>query len=205
MVYNMQILLFHTALNKGIIIVVLNQKKIPREEKMEAIIIIFLVIIVAIIVAVSMAVGKLKTRASNHIRGKIGIDDSNIYGTVFEGGVNSLAVKKLYKSHPEYSEESIKQLSVNIVNGIINNTIPGQGDKFQDKIRNNRMFQEHMPNCSLRRVNIMSYNDKKDVYTAVVTYADKKDDYVFNISVGFTQQGPQLQYAAFSKGHANGF
>lgn len=58
------------------------------------------------------------------------------------------------------------------MNGIINNTIPGQVDKFQDKIRNNRMFQEHMPNCSLRRVNIMSYNDKRDVYTAAKDHAN---------------------------------
>ena len=50
-------------------------------------------------------------------------------------------------------------------------TIPST-DKFQDKIRNNRMFQEHMPNCSLRRVNIMSYNDKRDVYTAAKGHAN---------------------------------
>lgn len=34
------------------------------------------------------------------------------------------------------------------------------------------MFQEHMPNCSLRRVNIMSYNDKRDVYTAAKGHAN---------------------------------
>ena len=163
------------------------------------VVILILIVIVAAFIAASIGIGKLKNRASNQIRGKFGLDDSNIYGTVVEGNVNTMVVKKLVKAHPEYTDESIKQAAVNVVNGIINNTIPGQADDNQNKIRSNKMFQEHMPNCKLRRVNIMSYNEKKD------TYSDSKNDYTFNISVQFAQQGLVLQYAAFSKGHANGF
>ena len=169
------------------------------------VVILILIVIVAAFIAASIGIGRLKNRASNQIRGKFGLDDSNIYGTVVEGNVNTMVVKKLVKAHPEYTDESIKQAAVNVVNGIINNTIPGQADDNQNKIRSNKMFQEHMPNCKLRRVNIMSYNEKKDFFTAAVTYSDSKNDYTFNISVQFAQQGLVLQYAAFSKGHANGF
>ena len=171
---------------------------------MNILIIVVLVIIGAVIAGVSIGIGKLKNRLSNQIRGKVGLDDSNIYGTVFEGSANALAIKKMLSAHPEYTEETIKQEAVNVVNGICNNTIPGQADKCQEKIRSSKYFAK-LQSCSLRRVNLISYNDKKQVFTATVTYADKKDDYWFNISVGFTPQGLVLQYATFEKGHANGF
>lgn len=170
---------------------------------MGIVIIIAIIVIIVGLVIVNTKLGKLQERFSNHFKSKIGLDDSSVYGAVFEGSANARATKKLKKFHPEYN--NIEQFAIDIVNGIINNTLPGQADKYQEKIRNDRRFQQHIRECSLRRVNIMSYNEKKDFFTACVTFSDKRDDYVFNISVAFTKDGLALQYATFQQGHANGF
>lgn len=166
--------------------------------------IILLIIVLFFIGAVfiNSKIGNLKYRAEQHILKDTGISSSDI-SAGFTGSLEKKHLQKFLQEHPNFTEESIKNLLRQYTDNILNKS---SLDEFSrtvcEKIQKDSKLDK-MQNMEFRRANINYYGNSK--LNAIVVYTNNKDEYNIYLYCSMLDDKIILDKYQISKGAVVGF
>ena len=138
--------------------------------------VIFLIFVVFIVgfIVINVKIGNLKYRASQQILKNTGTSSSDINEGISES-FEKKALQRFLSEHPEYTEDSIKELLKQYTFQIFNrNLIDEFSQEVCKKIQKDSKLNK-MQNMEFKRININYYQKSK--LLAIVVVTDNKDEY----------------------------
>lgn len=167
-----------------------------------AFLIVIIIIVIVGFVFISKKMGDFEYRAKQEILKGTGISNSNINAKVNEG-IEKKRLAKFLEEHPEYTEESIKDLFKDYMEKVIKKA---PSDDFtpelNEKIQKDTKLDK-LQTMNFVRVNVNYYTGSK--VAAIIVYADNKDEYNIYLTCAILEEKLQLEKYQIQKGAVIGF
>lgn len=165
-------------------------------------VLLVIALFVAGFIFINIKISNLKERTRQQILRNTGISSSDI-----NAGVSSTFEKKYLQNfladHPNYTEESVKELFRNYTVQIFNrNSINEFSLAVYEKMQKDSKL-EKMQTMEFRRSNISYYFNSK--LNALVVYSDNKDEYNVYLACSVLGEKIQVDRYQISKGAILGF
>ncbi|BBF43847.1 hypothetical protein lbkm_2535 [Lachnospiraceae bacterium KM106-2] len=163
---------------------------------------IIVLLFVALIAFIGIKVNNLKTRAREHLLKGTPISDSNIHAGM-SNMMEKKHVTKFLNEHPNYSEQSIKELLHSYAEQIMHrNTLPEFSEKVVSKMQGDKKLDK-IQTMQFKRTTFIAYG--ANILAADVVYADRRDEY--GIMLNCRVNGDQITVDKYrsDKGDALGF
>lgn len=168
---------------------------------MGVIVIILLIALFVGYVYINSKISNLKYRAKQEMLKNTGFSSSDINAKI-SGGLEKKQLQKFLASHPNYTEESIKELLKQYSSQLIQkNAISEFSKTVCEKLEKDSKL-EKMQKMELKRANINSYSNSKII--ALVVYTDNKDEYNIYLYCSIVEEKIQLDKYQIMKGSAVG-
>lgn len=164
----------------------------------------FLIIIlfVAGLIFINIKINDFKYRAKQQVLKNTGISSSDINAGI-TGSFEKKHLQKFLEEHPNYTEESIKELLKNYTVQIFNkNSINEFSQIVYEKMQKDSKL-EKMQSMEFKRTNINYYGNSK--LGAIIVYTDNKDEYNVYLTCSILGERIQLDKYQISKGAVVGF
>jgi NH3-dependent NAD+ synthetase len=166
--------------------------------------IVFLVIVLifAGFIFINIKINNLKYRAKQQILKNTGASSSDISAGITES-FEKKHLQKFLEEHPNFTEESIKDLLKQYTIQIFNrNSINEFSQEVYEKMQKDSKL-EKMQSMEFRRTNINYYGNSK--LNAIVVYTDNRDEYNVYLTCSVLDNKIQLDKYQISKGAVVGF
>ena len=167
-------------------------------------VLIFLVIMLFLVgfIFINIKINDLKYRAKQQVLRNTGISSSDINAGI-TGSFEKKHVQKFLEEHPNYTEESIKELLKNYTVQIFNkNSMNEFSESVYEKMQKDSKL-EKMQKMEFKRTNINYYGNSK--LSAIVVYTDNRDEYNVFLTCSILGERIQLDKYQISKGAVVGF
>ncbi len=165
------------------------------------ILLIFLAFVVGLIFII-IKLNDLKYRATQQILKNTGISSSDI-NAEFSNGFEKRHLHKFLDEHPNFTEESLKdilkQYSIQILN---RHSINEFSQEVYEKMQKDSKIDK-VQSMEFKRVNINSYAD--ETLKAIVIYTDNRDEYNMFLNCSILGNNIRLNKYQISKGEVVGF
>lgn len=165
------------------------------------ILLIFLAFVVGLIFII-IKLNDLKYRATQQILKNTGISSSDI-NAEFSNGLEKRHLQKFLDEHPNFTEESLKdilkQYSIQILN---RNSINEFSQEVYEKMQKDSKIDK-VQSMEFKRVNINSYTN--ETLKAIVIYTDNRDEYNMFLNCSILGNNIRLNKYQISKGEVVGF
>ena len=162
---------------------------------------VFLVFIVgAIFINVKMS--NLKYRASQQILKNTGISSSDINAGI-TGSLEKKHLQKFLAEHPNFTEDSVKELLKEYTFQIFNRNIINE---FSQEVCNKMQKDsklDKMQTMEFKRTNINYYGNSR--LNAIVVVTDNKDEYNVNLTCSISDDKIQVESYRITEGAVLGF
>ena len=166
--------------------------------------IIFIVIALIFVgfIFINIKIGDLKYRAKQQVLKNTGISSSDINAGI-TGNFEKKHLQKFLEEHPNYTEESIKDLLRQYTVQIFaRNSINEFSQTVYEKMQKDSKIDK-MQTMEFKRTNISYYGDSK--LNAIVVYTDNRDEYNVYLNCRILDNRVQLDKYQISKGAVVGF
>lgn len=151
---------------------------------------------------INIKIGDLKYRAKQQVLKNTGISSSDINAGI-TGSFEKKHLQKFLEEHPNYTEESIKDLLRQYTVQIFaRNSINEFSQAVYEKMQKDSKLDK-MQTMEFRRTNISHYGDSK--LNAIVVYTDNRDEYNVYLNCSVLGNRVQLDKYQISKGAVIGF
>lgn len=158
--------------------------------------------IFAVIIFIAVKVDNIKRRAVETMLKDTPLSASN-RSNFRSSAQESMFMKNFLDKHPEYTEESLKELIKNYADQIINkNVIPEMEEKVTTKMQNDNKLDKLL-NMEFVRTNLVAYIN--DCFTGTATFSDGKDEYELNICIQEKEKQLKIVSYRIGKGIELGF
>lgn len=158
--------------------------------------------IFAVIIFIAVKVDNIKRRAVETMLKDTPLSASN-RSNFRSSAQESMFMKNFLDKHPEYTEESLKELIKNYADQIINkNVIPEMEEKVTTKMQNDNKLDKLL-NMEFVRTNLVAYIN--DCFTGTATFSDGKDEYELNICIQEKEKQFKIVSYRIGKGIELGF
>lgn len=146
-----------------------------------AVLIILIIIFIIIMIVINIVIGNLKYRAKQHVLGKVGLSNADLYSKM-----NSMqeegALTRLLKDYPNFTEQTVKDTLYTFALNIINRQNNGyMSDKVINKMNSDGKLDKFRE-LSFSRVNVLNYRNNQAYVIAI--FANSTDEY--QITMNFT-------------------
>ncbi len=169
---------------------------------MEFIGILIVIGVLALFVFIEIKLGNLRSRAKQQILRNSGISSSDLDKT-FTEGIEKKYLEKFLKEHPNYTEESIKNLIKGYAEQMIQKDTSGEFcQKLVEKIQKDSKL-EKMQGMQFVRANVQYYANS--MLSMRVVYSDNRDEYNFSMTYNVIDDEFKLERYEISKGAILGF
>lgn len=164
--------------------------------------IILIIVIFAVVMFITIKVENIKKRAVETMLKDTPLSASN-RSNFRSSAQESMFMKNFLDKHPEYTEESFKELIKNYVYQIINkNVIPEMEEKVITKMQNDNKLDKLL-NMEFVRANLVAYVNNS--LTGAVTFSDGKDEYELDICIKEEENQFKIINYGIEKGIELGF
>lgn len=138
-------------------------------------IIIGLVLLLALYIFIKIKINNFIHRGEQHLLGKVGLSGSNI-----SAGINNLeegaALPNFLLAHPNYTEESVKNILTQFSYDIVNKQNNGcMSELVLTKIINDNSL-DMIKTMAFSRISITGYRKEQDSLLAVAIFSNGKDE-----------------------------
>ena len=163
---------------------------------------VIIVGVIALFIFINVKISNFKYRAKQQVLKNTGISSSDINAGI-TGSFEKKHMEKFLSEHPEFTEESnkdlLKQYTVQIFN---RNSINEFSQSVYEKMQKDSKL-EKMQTMEFRRANINYYGNQK--LNAIVVYTDNRDEYNVYLNCSILGNRIQLDKYQISKGAVVGF
>ena len=183
---------------------ILKDRKYKRlgGVSVEFIVLLIIGLIFAGFIFISIKINNLKYRVKQQILRNTGISSSDINASITES-LEKKHLQNFLSEHPNYTEESIKELLKNYTTQIFNrNSINEFSQTVYEKMQKDSKL-EKMKLMEFRRTNINYYSNSK--LGASVVYTDNRDEYNVYLTCSILGERIHLDKYQISKGVVVGF
>ena len=161
-----------------------------------------IILFFAILIFIAVKVDNIKRRAVETMLKDTPLSASN-RSNFRSSAQESMFMKNFLDKHPEYTEESLKELIKNYADQIINkNVIPEMEEKVTTKMQNDNKLDKLL-NMEFVRTNLVAYIN--DCFTGTATFSDGKDEYELNICIQEKEKQLKIVSYRIGKGIELGF
>lgn len=167
-------------------------------------VLIFLVFLVFIVGAIfiNVKMSNLKYRASQQILKNTGISSSDINAGI-TGSLEKKHLQKFLAEHPNFTEDSVKELLKEYTFQIFNRNIINE---FSQEVCNKMQKDsklDKMQTMEFKRTNINYYGNSR--LNAIVVVTDNKDEYNVNLTCSISDDKIQVESYRITEGAVLGF
>lgn len=163
---------------------------------------VIIVGVIALFIFINVKISNFKYRAKQQVLKNTGISSSDINAGI-TGSFEKKHMEKFLSEHPEFTEESIKDLLKQYTVQIFNrNSINEFSQSVYEKMQKDSKL-EKMQTMEFRRANINYYGNQK--LNAIVVYTDNRDEYNVYLNCSILGNRIQLDKYQISKGAVVGF
>lgn len=162
---------------------------------------IIFILVIVVITFISIKLSNFKYRAKQEILKGTGISSSEINSGI-TGTFEKKHLGSFLNEHPNYTEESIKELIKQYATSIISkDSISEFSEEVCKKMQKDSKI-EKLQSMQFKRINITGYNSQR--LNAMAVYTDNKDEY--NMYLIFNILGNEIQLMKYqiSKGSVVG-
>lgn len=169
---------------------------------MEFIVFLVIILIFAGFIFINIKISNLKYRAKQQVLKNTGISSSDI-SAQFTESFEKKHLQKFLEEHPDFTEESIKDLLKQYTVQMINkNSSDNFSQAVCEKMQNDSKL-EKMQTMEFKRSNINYYGNSK--LNALVVYTDNRDEYNIYLYCNIVDDKIELDKYQISKGAVVGF
>ena len=163
---------------------------------------VIIVGVIALFIFINVKISNFKYRAKQQVLKNTGISSSDINAGI-TGSFEKKHMEKFLSEHPEFTEESIKDLLKQYTVQIFNrNSINEFSQSVYEKMQKDSKL-EKMQTMEFRRANINYYGNQQ--LNAIVVYTDNRDEYNVYLNCSILGNRIQLDKYQISKGAVVGF
>ena len=164
--------------------------------------IVIIIILIGLFLFVGFKISKLRSRATQHMLGQVGLGSADINAKMNEKQEQHF-MAKLLEENPSLNEQFIKDTLYAYSQDLINcrnNALFDQ--KVLEKMPTDNLLVQ-MRTMSFVRTNVLSY--RNGVFYAIAIYTDQKDEYQISMSINIVNNQLMVLTYGTNKGIMRGF
>ncbi len=163
---------------------------------------LILILFFAVFIFIIVKINNFRERLREEMLRGTGASTAEIDATIGEG-IEKKQIKKFLDEHPDFTEETIKNLLKEYIEKMINKDLT---DEFSQSVREKLQKDsklEKLKDMQFKRINISFYGNSK--LSATVIYSDNRDEYIIHLGCSTSNNLIQVIRYEFNRGRAIGF
>ena len=155
---------------------------------------VIFIVIIGVGLFLKFKLNNARYRAKQTVLNKVGLGQSNVVAAT-DNAMEKGKMKRFLENHPQYTEDSIKQVIKDFAMEVVNGNLTHSADeKVIEKLANDSKIRKYA-GMQIVGCTLYGYNEKAGLFVGKVTLSDNKDEYM--LFLRFQLEGDELRLTKY--------